>query len=52
MKTVGDKLTPFVVTGVNPGQGADPFFNITENAFPGKWKVIVQSVERHYNVIH
>lgn len=41
MKTVGDKLEPFVVTGVKPGQPADPFFDITENSFPGKWKVIV-----------
>ena len=39
MKTVGDKLTPFAVTGVNPGK--DDFFNITENSFEGKWKVIV-----------
>lgn len=41
MKTVGDKLTPFVVTGVKPGQPADPFFDITEKSFEGKWKVIV-----------
>ena len=39
MKTVGDKLDPFVVTGVNPG--SDQFFDITEQSFPGKWKVIV-----------
>ena len=39
MKTVGDKLEPFVVTGVNPG--SDQFFDITEQSFPGKWKVIV-----------
>jgi peroxiredoxin (alkyl hydroperoxide reductase subunit C) len=39
MKTVGDKLTPFAVTGVNPGK--DDFFTITEESFPGKWKVIV-----------
>lgn len=39
MKTVGDKLEPFVVTGVNPG--SDQFFDITEKSFPGKWKVIV-----------
>ena len=41
MKTVGDKLEPFVVTGVKPGQGSDPFFAITEKSFEGKWKVIV-----------
>lgn len=41
MKTVGDKLTPFAVTGVKPGQGADPFFTINQESFPGKWKVIV-----------
>lgn len=39
MKTVGDKLQPFVVTGVNPG--SDQFFDITEKSFQGKWKVIV-----------
>jgi len=39
MKTVGNKLEPFAVTGVNPGK--DDFFTITENSFEGKWKVIV-----------
>ena len=39
MKTVGDQLEPFVVTGVNPG--SDQFFDITEKSFEGKWKVIV-----------
>jgi peroxiredoxin (alkyl hydroperoxide reductase subunit C) len=39
MKTVGDKVTKFAVTGVNPGK--DDFFTITEESFPGKWKVIV-----------
>ena len=39
MKTVGDKLEAFAVTGVNPGK--DDFFTIDENSFPGKWKVIV-----------
>jgi peroxiredoxin (alkyl hydroperoxide reductase subunit C) len=39
MKTVGEKLEPFVVTGVNPG--SDKFFDITEKSFEGKWKVIV-----------
>ena len=39
MKTVGEKLESFVVTGVNPG--SDKFFDITENSFPGKWKIIV-----------
>jgi peroxiredoxin (alkyl hydroperoxide reductase subunit C) len=41
MKTVGEMLEPFTITGVKPGQGADPFFSITEDSFPGKWKVIV-----------
>jgi len=39
MKTVGDKLEAFAVTGVNPG--SDQFFDITEKSFEGKWKVIV-----------
>lgn len=43
MKTVGDKLNPFVITGVKPGalapEGA--FEDITEKSFEGKWKVIV-----------
>ena len=39
MKTVGDKVTKFAVTGVNPGK--DDFFTITEESFEGKWKVIV-----------
>ena len=41
MKTVGDKLEPFVVTGVSPGQPDDAFFDITEKSFEGKWKIIV-----------
>lgn len=41
MKTVGDKLKPFTITGVKPGQPQDAFFSITETSFPGKWKVIV-----------
>ena len=41
MKTVGDKLTAFTVTGVKPGQPEDAFFDITEKSFEGKWKVIV-----------
>ena len=41
MKTVGDKLAPFAVTGVRPGQPEDAFFDITEKSFEGKWKVIV-----------
>jgi len=42
MKTVGDKLENFVVTGVKPGaltpDGA--FEDITDLSFEGKWKVI------------
>ena len=41
MKTVGDRLEPFAVTGVRPGQPEDAFFDITEKSFEGKWKVIV-----------
>ena len=41
MKTVGDKLEAFAVTGVKPGQPEDAFYTITENSFEGKWKVIV-----------
>ena len=41
MKTVGHKLEKFAVTGVKPGQPEDAFFAITEESFPGKWKVIV-----------
>jgi len=41
MKTIGDKLTHFVVTGVKPGQPEDAFFDIDETSFEGKWKVIV-----------
>ena len=43
MKTIGDKIEAFAVTGVKPGaldiDGA--FETITENSFEGKWKVIV-----------
>ena len=41
MKTVGNKLSPFAVTGVKPGQPQDAFFDITEQSYEGKWKVIV-----------
>ncbi len=43
MKTIGDKIEQFAVTGVKPGaltvDGA--FETITEKSFEGKWKVIV-----------
>ena len=43
MKTIGDKITHFAVTGVKPGaltpDGA--FETITDKSFEGKWKVIV-----------
>ena len=43
MKTVGDKIETFAITGVKPGaldiDGA--FETITEKSFEGKWKVIV-----------
>lgn len=43
MKTVGDTLDRFKVTGVKPGAlgGDDAFENITDIDFPGKWKIIV-----------
>ena len=46
MKTIGQKLEPFKVTGVKPGfnrheeNGHSAFETITEQSFPGKWKVI------------
>jgi peroxiredoxin (alkyl hydroperoxide reductase subunit C) len=46
MKTVGQKLEPFRVTGVKPGfnhheeNGVSAFEEITEQSFAGKWKVI------------
>lgn len=46
MKTIGDTLEPFRVTGVKPGfnhpeeHGQSAFEIITEASFPGKWKVI------------
>jgi len=46
MKTVGDKLESFKVVGVKPGfnqpeeHGQSAFEDITEQSFPGKWKVI------------
>ena len=40
MKTVGDKITSFAVTGVKPGQPEDAFYTITDQSFEGKWKVI------------
>jgi lipoyl-dependent peroxiredoxin subunit C len=46
MKTVGDTLAAFKVTGVKPGfndheeNGVSAFEPITEQSFPGKWKVI------------
>jgi lipoyl-dependent peroxiredoxin subunit C len=46
MKTVGDKLEAFTVTGVKPGfnnheeNGVSAFEQINEKSFPGKWKII------------
>lgn len=39
MKTVGDKIEKFAITGINPGK--DDYFTITDESFTGKWKVIV-----------
>ena len=44
MKTIGDKLGKFSVVGVKPGRldySEDVFETITEESFPGKWKIIV-----------
>ena len=46
MLGIGDKLPSFSVTGVKPGfnrheeNGESAFETITEQSFPGKWKVI------------
>jgi lipoyl-dependent peroxiredoxin subunit C len=46
MKTVGEKLDPFTVAAAKPGfnhheeNGQSAFEEITENSFPGKWKII------------
>ncbi len=46
MKTVGDQLDPFKVVGVKPGfnhheeNGQSAFEDITEESFPGKWKIV------------
>ena len=46
MKTVGDRLEPFSVVGVKPGfnhheeSGHSAFEAITEESFPGKWKIL------------
>lgn len=46
MKGIGEKLNPFAVVGVKPKfnnheeNGESAFETITEESFPGKWKVI------------
>ena len=46
MKTVGDKVEAFTVTAAKPGfnhheeNGQSAFEEITEESFPGKWKII------------
>ena len=46
MKTIGDTVEAFSITGVKPGfnhheeNGVSAFENITEKSFPGKWKII------------
>lgn len=39
MKTVGDKLSKFAVTGVKPGQPEDAFFEITDESFAGNRQI-------------
>ena len=43
MKTIGDKIEQFAVTGVKPGALSvdNAFETITDKSFEGKWKVIV-----------
>lgn len=43
MKTVGNKVESFVLTGVKPGALTpdNAFETITEKSFEGKWKVVV-----------
>jgi peroxiredoxin (alkyl hydroperoxide reductase subunit C) len=45
MKTVGDKIQSFALTGVKPGQPEDAFFTIDDDTFnvewKDKWKIIV-----------
>src|SRR6476659_11038800 len=46
MKTVGDKVEAFTVTAAKPGfnyheeNGQSAFEEITEQSFPGKWKIV------------
>ena len=46
MKTVGQRIDPFRITGVKPKfnhheeDGVSAFETLTEQSFPGKWKVI------------
>lgn len=43
MKTIGDKITKFGVTGIKPGALTpdNSFETITEKSFEGKWKIFV-----------
>ena len=41
MKTIGHKLESFSLTGIKPGQPEDAFFDITEQSYKDKWKIIV-----------
>jgi acetyl-CoA carboxylase carboxyltransferase component len=53
VKTVGDKVESFSVTGVKPGfnnheeNGQSAFETITEKSFPGKWKIYVVMNSKH-----
>jgi alkyl hydroperoxide reductase subunit AhpC len=46
MLGIGDKLPSYEITGVKPGfnsheeKGQSAFEKLTENSFPGKWKII------------
>lgn len=43
MKTVGDSISAFAITGVKPGvlTPDDAFETITDQSFAGKWKIIM-----------
>ena len=54
MKTVGQKVTEFRITGVKPGfnrheeNGQSAFEDLNEKSFAGKWKEALNSDAAHY----
>ena len=53
MKTVGQKVSEFRITGVKPGfnrheeNGQSAFEELNEKSFAGKWKIIYFSFEEN-----